>query len=160
MNLLPLLVGLWLTLPAVAQNLPTSTTANHVSDEIAVKATITQLFAGMRQADSVMAKNAFLPTARLQTVMKNKQGETIVREDPLPGFFHQIGIQKPQQLDERLTSMDVRIDGDLATVWAPYTFFYKGQQSHCGTNAFTLVRVASGWKIQTIIDTRRREGCK
>jgi hypothetical protein len=42
----------------------------------------------------------------------------------------------------------------MATVWTPYTFYYKGQYSHKGINSFQLVKLKEGWKIQYLIDTR------
>jgi len=44
----------------------------------------------------------------------------------------------------------------LATAFTPYQFYYNGKQNHCGANAFTLVRIDGAWKIQSIIDTRRK----
>lgn len=123
-------------------------------DETAVRATITHLFEGMSKADSTLLKPLFMPGARLQSV-QNKQGTVSVKEDPIAGFIASVGKAKAGALDERLSSMDIRIDGDLATAWTPYSFYYNGQQSHCGVNAFTLVRIAGDWKIQNIIDTRR-----
>lgn len=123
--------------------------------ETAVKATITRMFEGMSKADSTMLKPLFAPGARLQTV-QNKQGTVSVKEDPIAGFIASIGKAKAGALDERLSGMDIKIDGDLATAWTPYSFYYNGTQSHCGANAFTLVRMAGDWKIQNIIDTRRK----
>ena len=134
-----------LTSPAIAQT----------PDETAVKATITRLFDGMGKADSTMLKPLFAPGARLQTV-QNKQGTVSVKEDPIASFIASVGKTKAGALDERLSGMNINIDGDLATVWTPYSFYYNGQQSHCGANAFTLVRIGSDWKILTIIDTRRK----
>ena len=123
-------------------------------DETAVKATITRLFDGMSKSDSARLKPLFAPGARLQTV-QNKQGTVSVKEDPIAGFIASVGKAKAGSLDERLLGMDIKIDGDLATAWTPYSFYYSGQQSHCGANAFTLIRIAGDWKIQNIIDTRR-----
>jgi len=47
----------------------------------------------------------------------------------------------------------------MATVWAPYKFYYKGTFSHCGVDMFQLVRMKGGWKIVYLIDTRRKEPC-
>lgn len=124
-------------------------------DETAVRATITRMFDGMSKADSTMLKPLFAPGARLQTV-QNKQGTVSVKEDPIAGFIASVGKAKAGALDERLSGMDIKIDGDLATAWTPYSFYYNGAQSHCGANAFTLVRMAGDWKIQNIIDTRRK----
>ena len=144
MNGLFLLGSLILTLPALAQS----------GDEVAVKATITQLFAGMNKADSVALKPLFAPGARLQTVV-NKDGTVSVNEDPIAGFITSVGKAKPGSLDERLGSYTVQIDSDLATAFTPYQFYYNGQQRHCGANAFTLVKLGGNWRIQHIIDTRR-----
>ena len=129
------------------------------ADETAVKAVITQMFAGMKKADSTQLKSLFLPGATLQTVTKSKTGEVSVKADPIAGFIKSVGSAKAGALDERLSGMTAQIDGDLATVWTPYTFYYNQQKSHCGANAFTLVKVADRWQIQNIIDTRRRENC-
>ncbi len=140
-----------LTSLLVAQSLFAQTS----TDEAAVKVVITQLFDGMKRADSTVLKAVFLPSAKLQTVV-NKQGDVSVREDAITSLIASVGKAKAGALDERLSGMDVKIDGDLATAWTPYAFYYNGQQSHCGANAFTLVRVGGAWKIQSIIDTRRK----
>lgn len=62
-------------------------------------------------------------------------------------------------LDERIQFDVVKVDGPLASVWTPYKFYFKGQFSHCGVNSFQLVRVNGEWKIQYLIDTRRRNDC-
>ena len=63
-------------------------------------------------------------------------------------------------LDERISFSNVLIDGNLASVWTLYEFYYKGQFSHCGVNSFQLVKSNNEWKIQYIIDTRRKDNCK
>ena len=55
---------------------------------------------------------------------------------------------------------EVRIDGGLATVWAEYTFRVNDTISHCGVDAFQLVRTGDGWKILFVSDTRRTTGCR
>lgn len=137
-------------LPALAQ-----TSSN---DEAAVKATVNKLFEGMQKADSTILKPLFTPSARLQTVV-NKQGEIAVNDDGIGKFISSIGKAKAGTLDERLASMEIKIDGELATAWTPYVFYRQDQKSHCGVNAFTLVKMSGSWKIQTIIDTRRKDNC-
>ena len=142
-----MVIGFLTAIPAFAQT----------NDETAIRATVTRMFEGMSKADSTGLKPLFAPGARLQTV-QNKQGTVSVKEDPIASFITSVGKAKAGALDERLSGMDVKIDDDLATVWTPYSFYYNGQRSHCGANAFTLVRIAGDWKIQNIIDTRRQ--CK
>ena len=63
-------------------------------------------------------------------------------------------------LDERIEFETIQIDQMLALVWTPYKFYFNNQFSHCGINCFQLVRFDSGWKIQSIIDTRRKTSCQ
>jgi len=61
---------------------------------------------------------------------------------------------------KKITFSNILIDGNLASVWTPYEFYFKGQFSHCGVNSFQLVKSNNEWKIQYIIDTRRKDNCK
>ena len=127
-------------------------------EEAAVKATINKLFDGMQKADSTLLNPLFTPTARLQTVV-NKEGEVTVHDDAIGTFINSIGKAKAGTLDERLSGMEIRIDAELATAWTPYVFYFQDKKNHCGVNAFTLVKMNGNWKIQTIIDTRRKDNC-
>lgn len=128
------------------------------AEETAVKMTVNTLFQAMQKADSTMLKPLFNPGARLQTII-NKQGDVTVRDEAIAGFINSIGKAKAGTLDERLSGIDIKIDGDLATAWTPYVFYFQDKKSHCGVNAFTLVKIGGSWKIQTIIDTRRKDNC-
>ena len=55
--------------------------------------------------------------------------------------------------------MTVQVDGTLASVWAEYTFYAGERLSHCGVDAFHLVRTPAGWKIVSLVDTRRSDSC-
>ena len=134
MKAISLLVLFLFAVPVFAQS----------NEETAVRTTISQMFVGMNKAG-----------ARLQTVV-NKDDNVSVKDDPIAGFIMSVGKAKPGSLDERLGSYMVHVDGDLATAFTPYQFYYDGQQRHCGANAFTLVRMGGAWKIQNIIDTRRK----
>lgn len=128
--------------------------------EDSVKATINNMFAAMKNADSTALKNAFSSTAVLQTISRNKEGETIVRTEDVNEFAASISKIGKGDADERISYSAIHIDGALASVWTPYQFYYKGNFSHCGVNSFQLVRINGDWKIQYIIDTRRKTGCQ
>ena len=44
----------------------------------------------------------------------------------------------------------VRIDGPVATLWAPYDFYSSVEFSHCGTDAFQLAKTPEGWKVISV----------
>jgi hypothetical protein len=124
-------------------------------DEVSVRRAISTFFEGMNKSDTTLVKTTLMPGARLQTVI-NKDGKVSVRDDDFSKFMTSVGKAKPGSLDERLGQYVVHVDGDLATAFTPYEFWYNGQQSHCGANAFTLVRLEGAWKVQAVIDTRRK----
>ena len=124
-----------------------------------VRATVDQLFKGMKTSDSAMIRRCFTDSALLQTIDADKR-QPSVRTEAVAGFATLVGKMTPGWADERIRIDVIRIDGPLAIVWAPYNFYYKGRFSHCGVDSFELVLVDGVWKIQYLIDTRRRHGCQ
>lgn len=126
--------------------------------EDSVKAAVNSLFTAMLQADSAGVVHAFTSGAILQSI-KEKDGAVYAEDDKVTDFAHIVGGLKKGDGDERIRFDVVKIDGPLAIVWTPYQFYYKGKFSHCGVDSYQLLRVAGGWKIQYLIDTRRKGGC-
>ena len=52
-----------------------------------------------------------------------------------------------QPMFERMWNPEVRIDGPVATLWAPYDFYRGIEFSHCGTDAFQLAKTGGTWKV-------------
>ena len=140
------------TLPAHAQ---TATT-----DAQAIKQTIIRFFDGMRRGDSTMVRRTLAPTAVFHG-FGGKPGQVPTLEiESINGFLKAVGTPHPQIWDERVTFERVLIAANLASVWAPYEFYLGSKFSHCGYDSFQLVKLADGWKIAHVIDTRRKEKCK
>lgn len=137
-----------------------SDTARSQTTEDSVKAVINKMFTGMKNADVALLKSSFADSMILQTITRDREGKISVRNESAAGFIDFISKESPGNADERITFDVVKVDGPLAIAWTPYNFFYKGQFSHCGVNSFQLVRFNGEWKIQYIIDTRRRQGCE
>ena len=136
-----------------------STITKAQSPEDSVKAVVNQLFAAMKGANAAMLKEAFADSAVLQTIRRKQDGSFFVQDEKVSDFVEQIGKAKKDSLDERITFETIKIDGPLAIAWTPYKFYYAGNFSHCGVNSFQLVRINGRWKIQFLIDTRRRQAC-
>jgi hypothetical protein len=128
--------------------------------EDSVKMVVNNLFKAMKNSDPVLLKSVFADSAILQTIAKNKKGETIIRNEAIAEFVESISKLPAGAADERIIFDQVKIDGALASVWTPYKFFYNGNFSHCGVNSFQLVRFNKDWKIQYLIDTRRKNECE
>lgn len=132
--------------PAAAQSTP----------EQEVRAAVDRMFNGMRAGDSTAVRSIFHPQARLQSVMVRGDSVAVVTE-PLDGFVRAVGTPHEQVWDERISNVEIRVDGELATAWMNYAFYLGDRFSHCGVNAFQFVRTARGWQVVQIIDTRRRQ---
>jgi Putative lumazine-binding len=125
-----------------------------------VKAAVNMLFEGMKKADAGLLKEAFTDSAMLQTFARNNTGQIVIRSETVKEFADIVSKLKPGAADERITFETIKIDGPLASVWTPYNFYLDNKFSHCGVNSFQLVRLNGIWKIQFLIDTRRKQGCK
>jgi hypothetical protein len=125
----------------------------------AVKQTIQSFFEGMRKGDSTLVRRALAPGAVFHS-LSNRNGQTQLRPENPADFVKAVGTPHQEVWDERITFDKVLIDANLASVWTPYEFYLGSTFSHCGYNSFQLVKLADGWKIAHVIDTRRKEKCK
>jgi hypothetical protein len=123
------------------------------TSEKEVKQVIQNMFHAMQQADTSLLRTCFSDKVIFQTIV-NKQEGAIINTVSINDFIQSIGKQTPNALDERIEFGAIQIDPLMATVWTPYTFYFKGQFSHKGVNSFQLVKLKEGWKIQYLIDTR------
>ena len=129
------------------------------TSEDSVKAVVNKMFEAMKNSDGATLKSCFSDSVVFQTIARDKDGNTVVRNESVNDFVESINKLPKGAADERISFETVKIDGPLAIVWAPYNFYYNSQFSHCGMDSFQLVRFGKGWKIQYIIDTRKRTGC-
>lgn len=136
-----------------------SINVNAQSEEAAIKQTINRLFDGMRQSDTAMIRSAFAPQGILQTVVRNKEGKVFIQSEPLDSFVAFVSRPHKEVYDERISFDLVKIDGELASVWTPYKFYVGDRFSHCGVDSYQLVKLNNEWKIQYLIDTRKRQNC-
>lgn len=126
------------------------------STEDSVKTVINTLFNAMRNGDTGSLLSTFSESAIMQTIVQTREGKTIVRNESVQDFGKMVGSLMKDSADERITFEAIKIDGPLAIVWTPYEFYFNGNYSHRGVNSFQLVRTEGEWKIQYLIDTRRR----
>ena len=124
-----------------------------------VKAVVKQLFDGMKNSDAASIRSAFADSAILQTIGRNAKGEVRVQNENIADFAESISQLKKGAADEQIVFESIKIDGPLAIVWAPYKFYFNGKFSHCGVDSFQLVFINGQWRIQYLIDTRRKQPC-
>lgn len=127
--------------------------------EKAIKAVINNFFAGMEKGDTVLLKSTCTSVPVFQTYMADRDGKMQVFTEDFDEFVRFVGTPTKDKYKEEIKFDAIHAEKSLASVWAPYTFYLNGKVSHCGTNSFQLIKTDAGWKIQYIIDTRRK-GCK
>ncbi len=125
----------------------------------AIKKTVNTMFDAMRKGDSTLLRSVFSKDMVLQSISNNKEGKAVLSTEKADGFVKAIGTPHSSVYDERITFGDIKIDGDLASVWAPYKFYLGDKFSHCGVDVFQLIKTTDGWKIIYIVDTRRKDNC-
>lgn len=142
-------LSLSLALPAAAQS----------ADTDAVLATIYRFTAALKTKDTTGMLAELDPAMRVTLLRPAPEGGVRVVAMDGPAFVRLAAAPTGPFLDEPIRNPKVTLDADLASVWAEYQVRINGAVSHCGFDAFHLVRKAGAWKILTVADTFRREGC-
>ncbi len=132
---------------------------NWDKEAAAVSSLIDELFDGMRNADSTAVSALLHPDIRMQSTGYDKEGNFYLQSGSAERWLQSIASYPAGTLDERLYSRVIEVDMPLATAWTEYSFFLNGKLSHCGTNAFQMVKTPDGWQIHQVTDTRKRSGC-
>ena len=129
------------------------------TDIAAIKQTINNMFDAMRKTDSAALRATFAKGMMLNTIDKAKDGSTVMITESPDEFVKSVGTPHKGIYDERIIFSDIKIDSELASVWAPYKFYIDDKFNHCGVDVFQLMKTAAGWKIIYIVDTRRKDNC-
>lgn len=129
-------------------------------DERDVVAVVERFFQGMQARDAAMMWSTVDSTARLVGV-GTQNGVSRIRAVPMSQFINNVSNMPADRGApiEKIFSPEVRIDGNLAQVWTFYTFQVGETFSHCGFDAFQLLRTENGWKIVNVADSRRTQNC-
>lgn len=136
--------------PATAQDTP--------SDEQAVLATVNAFMAAFDAKDAAAMTGLITEDAQLAWVREGEGGE------PSQSLLLQEAAERiaavPAEIAEPLDIRAVMVERPVAMVWADYGFYIGGEQSHCGVDIFTLMRIGGSWKIASITYSHQTEGCE
>jgi hypothetical protein len=147
-----------LGLVAVMLLVASSVFAQKTDDSKDAMAVVNKLWAEMAASNPAGIVALHNPGAQLVAVIKTKDGKTVVRNLTVDEFSKGFA-DKTHTVKEDMYTSDVKVDGDLASVWGRYVFFVDGKVSHCGIDAFHLVRIDGVWKIGGIASTISAGGC-
>ena len=128
-------------------------------NESDVKKVINNLFNSMLSSDPKALLTSFHEGASLKSVLKDSSGTTLIKDEMISDFATSVSKLPKGYADERITFEVIKIDGDLAFAWTPYELYLNGKFILCGVDAFVLLKLNNQWKISSLIDTRRKQGC-
>ncbi len=129
--------------------------ADDAKDSLAV---VNKLFAEMEAHNPPGILAVFTKEAQLAAVIKTKDGKSITRTFPVEAFSKNFA-EKKGEIKEDMYDPQVKTFGDLALIWGRYVFFIDGKISHCGVNAFHVVKTETGWIIANASTTIDPNGC-
>jgi hypothetical protein len=121
-------------------------------EEQAVMAPITAMFDAMTKHDAAALKQPLLSGGTMVLMRDGKPTQMT-----FDAFADIIAKPGKAHIGERIHDPLVRIDNDLAVVWAPFEFLVDGKVDHCGTDLFNLVRTDGKWLIASVADTGRKD---
>jgi cyanophycinase len=124
----------------------------------AVTAVMNRLFDAMRAQDTALIRTISHPDLRV-FVPGEQGGAPTLRVSTLQQFMQSVAAAL-ERLDERAFDPEIRVDGNLASIWTYYEFRRGSEFSHCGVDAFHFARTADGWQIIGLAYTVRRDGCR
>lgn len=122
-----------------------------------VVATIQKFFDAMAAHDTDTLARLMMPDGRLFSTNDSRTA-TAVRVRTHEQFIAELQ-QNRQKILERIWNPEVRVQGGIATLWANYDFHLDGKFSHCGIDAFELVKTEQGWRIAGGVFTIERKDC-
>ena len=122
------------------------------SDEQEVLVPINAMFDSMAKHDPVALKKPLLPGGTM-VLMRNGKPNQLTFD----AFADIVAKPGKSQIEERIHDPLVRVDNDLAVVWAPFDFLVDGKVDHCGTDLFNLVKADGKWLIASVADTGRKD---
>lgn len=112
------------------------------NDREAVLKAVQAFFDTMTAKDVDGARDILVPQGRFHAMRAGAEPRSLSNEE----YLAQLQASK-QTMRERIWNPEVRVHGPIATMWAPYDFWIDGKFSHCGIDAFDLIKTDKGWKI-------------
>ena len=121
------------------------------SEEEAVLEVIQDLFDAMAERDTARAAEILHPEGQFFRIPVPFEGD-VPEPNSHQSFVENLAGPGPDLL-ERMEHAEALVHRGIASAWTPYDFYADGEFSHCGVNAFTLVRGDAGWRITGIVYT-------
>lgn len=147
--LLTIAIGIALSTTGYAQK------SDDKSDALSV---INKMFAEMANHNPPAIAEVWTKESSLVAIVAGRDGKK--RTVTFTGeTFSKNFAEKKGEIKEDMYAPKVEVDGDIALISGRYAFFVDGKLSHCGLNAFQLVRLDGVWKVANAVSSIDAGGC-
>ncbi|MBX2878204.1 MAG: nuclear transport factor 2 family protein [Saprospiraceae bacterium] len=138
-----------LAYPALSQK-------NDVAAEAAVQQTIQDFFDAIEKQDTSLFKSTLNLAGQVWVQNRAKKPTQISSR-----FLKQdiAMLQGEHQYEEKALHYDIKVHKGMAMAWVAYEFWRNGVFSHCGIDAFTLMKIQDQWKIVSLSYSVEISGC-
>ncbi len=116
---------------------------------------VEQFFEAFHKKDTSALRSFFNEHSTIRTIVNSENVKGLISTDELNDFLKMMAsIPEDMQFLEKIEEYKVEVDGQLAHIWTPYSFYIDEKLSHTGVNSFVLTYSDDQWKIVHLIDTR------
>ena len=145
----------WVALAFVV--LASQTPAAPAADRDEIVAVVQRFFDAIAKRDPMLARQAMTPDGQLISVSE-QDGKAVIRTRTTQQFADSLAGGAGTSL-ERMWNPEIKVSGAIGTLWTRYDFHRNGAFSHCGVDAFHLVKTPEGWRITSAMYTVERANC-
>jgi hypothetical protein len=123
-------------------------------EDKAVLAPLHAIFDGIAKRNVNTIRDQLLPGGTA-TLIRNGQVLQL-HFDAFVARLSEVFSRSPERIEERIYDPLVRIDDDIAIIWAPYDVLIGDKVDHCGTNIVNLIHRDGRWLISGLADNSRK----
>ena len=121
------------------------------ADEEAAMGTVQRFFAAMQNRDGAAIKAVWQAGSQYSYSAPSGNGVAVVQKT-IEQLVAAVVADKDPWL-ERMWNPTIKVAGNQAVVWARYDFHLGNQFTHNGTDCYSLLKTADGWKIVGLVFT-------
>lgn len=115
------------------------------SEEEAVITAVRKFFSAMSARDTSATLEVLLAEGQYFSIREDSS-QISIRNTTHTEYLNKLATSKENWL-EKMREPKVMVHDRVAILWTKYDFSRSGQFSHCGVDAFSLLKTAEGWKI-------------
>ena len=129
----------------------------HNPEEQSIIDTVERFFSALETRSTDLAHEVLLHEG-VSFSVRSEDGDSQIRS--LPHLQMIDSLSSPgEKMRERMREPKILLHKGIAVLWTRYDFHRGEKYSHCGVDAFNLIKTSQGWKISGIIYTIEKEGC-